>query len=146
VSTRATNGAVGGGVSDLSVAEILELVGLAGKQRTMPGELSMGERKLAGLARALRGNPRLLLLDEPAAGLDSAESQVLGQRLRGLVDLGLTLVLVDHDLDLVMGVCDRVDVLDRGALLASGGPEVVRLDPAVRTAYIGDIATATAAV
>jgi ABC-type branched-subunit amino acid transport system ATPase component/ABC-type branched-subunit amino acid transport system permease subunit len=146
VSTRAINGAVGGGVSDRSVAEILELVGLAGQQHTMPGELSMGERKLAGLARALSGNPRLLLLDEPAAGLDSAESQVLGQRLRGLVDLGLTLVLVDHDLDLVMGVCDRVDVLDRGRLLASGGPEVVRLDPAVRTAYIGDTAVAAAAV
>jgi ABC-type branched-subunit amino acid transport system ATPase component len=86
----------------------------------------------------LMGRPKLLLLDEPAAGLDSRESQALGQRLRALLDMGIAILLVDHDLELVMGVCDRVIVLDRGSLIADGAPGEVRNDPAVRGAYIGD--------
>ncbi|MFE4956024.1 ATP-binding cassette domain-containing protein [Streptomyces sp. NPDC056653] len=126
-----------GEASQFSVGELLRLVGLEGKSDCYPRELSNGETKLAGLARALRGRPRLLLLDEPAAGLDSAESQELGLRLLSLLDLGISMVLVDHDLELVMGICDEVVVLDRGGLLASGPPDAVRCDPAVRTAYIG---------
>jgi ABC-type branched-subunit amino acid transport system ATPase component len=120
-----------------SVEEVLRLLDLQDKADCLPRELSAGEAKLAGLARALRGEPKLLLLDEPAAGLDSRESRELGRRLRSLLGLGISMVLVDHDLELVMGVCDEVVVLDRGQLLASGSPEAVRRDPAVRTAYIG---------
>ena len=123
--------------NDFSVEEILRLLGLQDKAECLPRELSSGEAKLAGLARALRGEPKLLLLDEPAAGLDSQESRELGRRLRSLLDLGISMVLVDHDLELVMGVCDQVVVLDRGRLLAAGPPETVRRDPAVRAAYIG---------
>ena len=123
--------------NDFSVEEILRLLGLQDKAECLPRELSSGEAKLAGLARALRGEPKLLLLDEPAAGLDSRESRELGRRLRSLLDLGISMVLVDHDLELVMGVCDQVVVLDRGRLLAAGPPETVRRDPAVRAAYIG---------
>jgi len=120
-----------------SVEEILRLLDLQDKAECLPRELSGGEAKMAGLARALRGEPKLLLLDEPAAGLDSQESRELGRRLLSLLDLGISMVLVDHDLELVMGVCDEVVVLDRGRLLASGPPETVRRDPAVRAAYIG---------
>ena len=120
-----------------SVEEILRLLDLEDKAECLPRELSSGEAKMAGLARALRGEPKLLLLDEPAAGLDSQESRELGRRLLSLLDLGISMVLVDHDLELVMGVCDEVVVLDRGQLLASGPPETVRRDPAVRAAYIG---------
>ena len=120
-----------------SVEEILRLLDLQDKAECLPRELSSGEAKMAGLARALRGEPKLLLLDEPAAGLDSQESRELGRRLLSLLDLGISMVLVDHDLELVMGVCDEVVVLDRGRLLASGPPETVRRDPAVRAAYIG---------
>jgi branched-subunit amino acid ABC-type transport system permease component/ABC-type branched-subunit amino acid transport system ATPase component len=127
-----------------SVQEILRLLDLQDKAECLPRELSTGEAKLAGLARALRGGPKLLLLDEPAAGLDSRESRELGRRLLSLLDLGISMVLVDHDLELVMGVCDEVVVLDRGQLLAAGSPETVRRNPAVRTAYIGgDDATAS---
>jgi branched-subunit amino acid ABC-type transport system permease component/ABC-type branched-subunit amino acid transport system ATPase component len=124
-------------LGDITPDEIVELLGLTEIQDAYPRELSNGEAKLVGVARALMGGPRLLMLDEPAAGLDSQESQVLGDRLLALVDRGLSLVLVDHDLELVMRTCDRVDVLDRGCLIASGPPEDVRNDPAVRRAYIG---------
>jgi len=120
-----------------SVEAVLALVGLQGKAELYPRQLSAGETKLAGLARVLRGEPKMLLLDEPAAGLDSAESRQLGDRLVHLVRMGVTIVLVDHDLDLVMRVCDEVVVLDRGRLLASGPPAAVRQDPRVRAAYIG---------
>jgi ABC-type branched-subunit amino acid transport system ATPase component len=129
-----------------SVEEILRLLDLRDKADCLPRELSSGEAKLAGLARALRGEPKLLLLDEPAAGLDSQESRELGRRLLSLLDLGISMVLVDHDLELVMGVCDEVVVLDRGRLLAFGSPEAVRRDPAVRAAYIGGAAGQAAPV
>ena len=89
----------------VSVDEALDLVALADHADSLPRQLSNGERKLAGLARALRGRPDLLLLDEPAAGLDSAESQLLGDRMLSLLDLGISILLVDHDLDLIMRVC-----------------------------------------
>ena len=125
-------------MSDAEVRAALRLVGLESAAQLRPGELSTGEQKLVGIARALMGRPRLLLLDEPAAGLDSRESRALGQRLRALLDMGIAILLVDHDLELVMGACDRVIVLDRGCLIADGAPREVRNDPAVRGAYIGD--------
>jgi len=100
-------------------------------------ELSEGERKLVGLARALTRGPRVLLLDEPAAGLDTTESRDLGTRLRRVADSGVGVLLVDHDMELVLGTCDRVHVIDRGRLLASGAPDVVRDHPAVIAAYLG---------
>jgi ABC-type branched-subunit amino acid transport system ATPase component len=100
-------------------------------------ELSEGERKLVGLARALACDPRVLLLDEPAAGLDTSESLALGERLRAIAGSGRAVVLVDHDVDLVLGTCDAVHVLVQGRLVAGGVPSAVREDPTVIAAYLG---------
>jgi len=103
-------------------------------------ELSQGQRKLAGVARALAGRPKLLLVDEPAAGLDTAESAAFGACLRRVVDTGITVLLIDHDMGLVLSTCDRLCVLDFGRLIAEGAPETVRTDPSVVTAYLGSAA------
>ncbi|MEO9328947.1 branched-chain amino acid ABC transporter permease/ATP-binding protein [Gordonia aurantiaca] len=100
-------------------------------------ELSQGQRQLVSVARALAGRPRVVLLDEPAAGLDSTESMWLGHRLRAIRDAGLTIVMVDHDMDLVLEVCDRIVVLDLGKVIAVGTPDEIRHDPAVTGAYLG---------
>ena len=114
--------------------DLLELAPLAERR---PSELSQGQRKLVSVARALAGGPKALLLDEPAAGLDTAESEDLGRRLRAVVDEGIGLLLVDHDMSLVLSVCDRVYVLEFGKLIAHGPPAAVRTDPAVVAAYLG---------
>ncbi len=101
-------------------------------------ELSQGRRQLVSIARALAGRPEVLLLDEPAAGLDTSESQWLADRLRAVVcDNGVTILLVDHDMDLVLGLCDEIHVLDFGRLIASGPPNAIRGDSAVSAAYLG---------
>lgn len=102
-----------------------------------PTELSTGQQRLVGVARALTSEPDLLLLDEPAAGLDNAESRVLGDRLRRLVDEGVTLLLIDHDMSLVLGICDELYVLDFGHRIAAGTPAEIQRDPAVLAAYLG---------
>jgi branched-chain amino acid transport system ATP-binding protein len=107
----------------------------------LPSELSEGQRKLVGLARAVVGGSRLLCLDEPAAGLDTEESRMLGQRLRDLADRGVSTLLIDHDMGLVLSICDRVVVLEFGSVIANDVPEVVRRDPAVVAAYLGSAAT-----
>jgi branched-chain amino acid transport system ATP-binding protein len=122
---------------DPKVDEALELVGLSADADRPPTELSLGQRKLAGVARALAGGPSLLMLDEPAAGLDTDESAALGERLRRIVAAGTTILLVDHDMGLVLGVCEQVHVLDFGRLVRSGTPDEVREDPAVIAAYLG---------
>jgi ABC-type branched-subunit amino acid transport system ATPase component len=119
------------------VDSALELLGLPGLADELPSELSQGRRKLVGIARALVAKPRVLCLDEPAAGLDTDESQELGRRLRGLVDTGQSMLLVDHDMGLVLGICDEVVVLEFGKVIARGTPDVVRRDPRVVTAYLG---------
>jgi branched-chain amino acid transport system ATP-binding protein len=101
------------------------------------GELSEGERKLVGLCRALVTDPRVLLLDEPAAGLDTGESRQLGERLRAVVEAGTAVLLIDHDMDLVLDVCDVVHVVDGGRHIASGTPAEVRADDRVVAAYLG---------
>jgi branched-chain amino acid transport system ATP-binding protein len=120
-----------------TIDESLNLVELGWAGQMMPGDLSQGQRKVAGVARAIAMRPRLLCLDEPAAGLDTSESEELGQRLRGLADCGTSMVLIDHDMGLVLSICDQVFVLEFGRLIAAGPPDVVRRDPSVITAYLG---------
>jgi branched-chain amino acid transport system ATP-binding protein len=117
--------------------EALRITDLAG---ALPSDLSHGQRKLVGVARALAADAKLLLLDEPAAGLDTAESQLLGSHLRGFVDQGTTVFLIDHDMGLVLNVCDYIYVLDFGRIIAHGTPTEIRKDPAVIAAYLGESA------
>jgi len=122
------------------VDEALEALGLTSLADAHPGDLSHGQRKLIGVARALAAKPKLLLLDEPAAGLDTQESQLLGRHLRGFLDLGVSLFLIDHDMGLVLNVCDDIYVLDFGQVIAHGTPAEVRSDAAVIAAYLGESA------
>ncbi len=125
------------------VEAALELLDLVADRDRHPADLSHGRRRLVGVARALAASPDVLLLDEPAAGLDSAESVVLGDRLRAIAATGVTVFLIDHDMGLVLDVCDRIHVLDFGAVIASGTPEEIRTDPAVVAAYLGRAASTT---
>ena len=120
-----------------AVDEVLELVDIASLADRRPTDLSNGQRHLVALARALVARPRLVLLDEPAAGLDESESAALGDLLRRLPEQGVTVLLVDHDMALVLSVCDRIHVLDFGRRIASGTPAAVRADPNVVAAYLG---------
>ncbi|KUO07391.1 ABC transporter ATP-binding protein [Streptomyces sp. DSM 15324] len=122
---------------DSAAAEALAALGLEDLAHASARQLSQGQRKLVGVARALAARPRVVCLDEPAAGLDTAESAELGRRLRAVADDGTSLLLIDHDMSLVMGICDHVVVLEFGKVIASGPPARVRTDPAVVTAYLG---------
>ncbi|MGE3327658.1 MAG: ATP-binding cassette domain-containing protein [Acidimicrobiia bacterium] len=122
-------------------AEVIErtlgILGIGDLRDKAAGDLSQGQRQLVSIARALVAQPTVLLLDEPAAGLDSTESQWLGDRLRDVRDGGITILIVDHDVGLVFSLCDQVNVLDFGRLIASGPPDEVRRNPAVAAAYLG---------
>jgi branched-chain amino acid transport system ATP-binding protein len=122
------------------VEHALGLAGAAGLVDRLPSELPHGVRGLVSMARALAMAPRVLLLDEPAAGLDSVETRALGERLEHLREAGIAVLLVDHDTSLVLGACDVVYVLDRGRLIASGTPDEVRRDAGVIQAYLGEAA------
>ena len=119
------------------LSRILHDLGLWDMRELQVSVLSQGQRQLVSVARALAGSPRLLLLDEPAAGLDSTESLWLAERLRAVRDGGVTILLVDHDMSLVLNLCDTIDVLDFGALIAHGTPDAIRHDETVSTAYLG---------
>jgi branched-chain amino acid transport system ATP-binding protein len=121
--------------------ELLDLVGLGAQADTPAGDLAFGQQRRLELARALAVGPRLLMLDEPAAGLRAAEVDELSAVLRRLRDeLGLTLVLIDHVMRVVMRLSDRITVLNYGRWLAEGTPEEIRRDPAVIAAYLGGAA------
>lgn len=119
------------------VEEVLDLVGLGEHMEAFPPDLSLSQRKLVSVARALATGPQMLLLDEPAAGLDSDASLALGRELQRVADQGIAILLVDHDISLILDVCERINVLDFGKLIASGPTDQVKNDPAVLAAYLG---------
>jgi sulfate-transporting ATPase len=121
-------------------------VGIESLRYRPAGELSQGERQLVSIARACVADPKVLLLDEPAAGLNSTESALLGERIREISESGTAVLLVDHDVRFVLDVCHPVYVLDFGKVIAEGGPDEIRSDQAVADAYLGtmhDTAAAT---
>ena len=118
------------------IASVLTVVGLGGHAARLVAELSYGEQRQLELALALAGEPRLLMLDEPAAGLSPAERGMLAAIIRAL-PRDLTLVLIEHDMDLVLGVADRVTCMHEGRVLAEGTPDAIRTDPRVREVYLG---------
>ena len=119
------------------VHEAMDLVGIADLADRPAGSLPTGLSRLVELARALCTDPQVLLLDEPASGLSASETDRLHNVLRSLADLGLTILLVEHDIELVMALSSQIYVLDFGAMIAQGTPAQVRENPVVRAAYLG---------
>ena len=123
--------------SHANVDFTLDVLGIRDLAHRMPTELSQGQRKLVSTARALAARPRLLCMDEPAAGLDTSESEELGRRMRHILDAGITIFLVDHDMGLVLSVCDYIYVIEFGRTIAQGTPVEIKRDPMVIAAYLG---------
>jgi ABC-type branched-subunit amino acid transport system ATPase component/branched-subunit amino acid ABC-type transport system permease component len=130
-------GSLDGAEAARHLDQTLALLGLDALRERPVNDLPQGHRQLVSIARSLAGAPSLLLLDEPAAGLDGAESQWLAHRLRRVRDSGVTILLVDHDMNLVLNLCDLIFVLDFGIVVASGPPESVRTDARLVEAYLG---------
>lgn len=118
--------------------EMLALVGLEGVAGQRAGSLPYGDQRRLEIARALATRPRLLMLDEPAAGLNTAETHALAALIGSLRDrYGLAVIVIEHDMDLVMTLCERVQVLAQGQVIGEGTPAEVQASPAVRAAYLG---------
>ena len=125
------------GADELVQADrLLEQVGLAGRERARAGSLSHGERRQLELAMALAGRPRVLLLDEPTAGMSPAETERITGLIAGL-DRALTILIVEHDMDVVFRIADRITVLHEGRPIASGRPDEIRGDTQVHDVYLG---------
>jgi ABC-type branched-subunit amino acid transport system ATPase component len=127
-----------------AVRDAMALLGLDEVAQRKPSELPIGHQKLVGVARSLALGPKVLLLDEPAAGLHVTEIAAFARHLTEIAATGVGCLLVDHDMRLVLNVCDRITVIEFGVQIASGRPEVVRKDPAVIAAYLGSMEVAAA--
>ena len=119
------------------VDNLLELVGIAQYADDRADSIPTGVARLLELARAIACDPKLLLLDEPSSGLDESETEDFGNLLKQLAEEGRTILMVEHDMDLVMNVCDTIHVLDFGSIIAQGTPAEIRVDPVVQKAYLG---------
>jgi len=117
--------------------ELLRYVGIDRPHQTLSKHLSYGEQRRLEIARALATDPKLLALDEPAAGMNATETEGLKALLQTIRASGVTVLLIEHDVKLILGLCDRVAVLDYGKKIAEGVPEEVRRNPAVISAYLG---------
>ena len=116
----------------------MDSLGIAHLADLKPTQISTGQRRLVAVARALVADPQLVILDEPASGLDAEERQILRNRIRGLSRQQTTVLLIEHDVELVFDVCQFVHVLDRGRVIASGTPGDLRRNQAVIAAYLGE--------
>jgi branched-chain amino acid transport system ATP-binding protein len=123
--------------TDRDVDALLDRVGIAEYAAERADSIPTGTARLLELARALACDPRLLLLDEPSSGLDESETEAFGALLVELAGEGRTILMVEHDMDLVMAVCERIHVLDFGSIIARGTPAEIRVDPVVQKAYLG---------
>ena len=129
---------------DAFAHDLLRKVGLDAQADTLAGVLPYGQKRLLEIARALAAEPKLLMLDEPAAGLNRGETTRLADLIRQIVALGVTVLLIEHDMSFVMNIADRVAVLDFGRLIATGTPAEVQTNPDVIAAYLGTMEAAHA--
>ena len=126
----------------MRAAELIGFVGLVELRDAPVERLSFGQGRLLEIARALAGEPRLLLFDEPAAGLTLAEAERIAAVIRGIAGRGIAVLLIEHDMRFLLPLAHRVVVLNFGAKIAEGPPERIRADPAVMQAYLGEHAAA----